>query len=702
MKNLDSLFNPKSIAIVGASSDPTKIGSTLLLNVINSGFSGNIYPINPKYEELYGLKCYKNLSSIEENIDVVCIAIPKEFVKEIIKEAAENRVKNAVIITAGFSEVGEEGRELEKDILRIAQTGGLSIVGPNCLGYFSSSAKLNLSFASSTPIAGNVAFLSQSGAFCTALLDMSIPKNLGFSHLVSIGNKSDINEIDLLENFIADERVKVIGMYLEEIKNGIKFVEIAKKSTKPIILLKPGESNEAKEAIASHTGSLAGSKEIIESACSKAGVIKVNSIKELFNTLNFFSFVKNFESIENIAILTNAGGPGIIATDSIVRNTFKLAKLSKSTVEELKANLPTTANTHNPVDVIGDSLADRYKISLDLLEKDENVDAVLVLLTPQKVTQIEETAKAIIQRAIVSEKPILPCFLGEHHLDSAFKLFYENRIPSFIEIEESVQVLVNLRKYERSLANKDEIAESSNKSRENSSEMQAFVHMNKGSTPIPEELVHSILAEHKVDVPKQRVVNNLADALDFADKLYPLAIKALSEDLPHKTELKAVFLNIKDRAELKKRYRELSGNLAKVLNRDNPRILVQEFIESKQQFFIGANRDGDIDVYETKQGFGHILALGHGGIYTEVYKDIATVLVPASLTELLKALETTKIWKIIKGFRGEEPLAIRELLLTLAKIQDIILSYPEIKSIDINPVLLTRSRAVAVDVKMYI
>lgn len=709
MSELDFLFKPKSVAIVGVSEDPVKLGSVLLSNLIKAGYDGKIYPVNPKYQKLMDLKVYPSISDIPEDIDLVCIVVPPQFVISLIEESGKKNVKGVVIITAGFKEIGKEGIEMEKEIINAAKKNNIRILGPNCLGAIIPKSKVNVSFAASKPKDGNIAFLSQSGAFCTAILDMSLEKNLGFSHFISYGNKADLNENDFIENWLEDSDVKVIGGYIEEVSAGHKLTEMytETKAKKPLIILKPGESQEAQKAISSHTGSLAGSIQTFKTAMEQSGIVIATEVNEMFNLMMSFSWNK-LPRGNRVAIITNAGGPGIIATDAIMKSGLKMAEISEETKNKIRPFLPQTASLHNPIDVIGDALAERYKAPIDILLEDDNVDAIMVVLTPQLVTQIEDTAKLIINCSKISKKPIYPVFLGGKYVTFGLQRLFDENIPAFRYIKDAVDTISAMYKYSEFLNQDfDKLTELKINSRlsisrgKYHSDIQKLV--GEKTIALPENLVTKIAQEVGIELPKQIISESLDEGISFAEKIYPVVIKATTEDIAHKTDKKALYLNISNSEDFKKSYIELENMMKNDLKISYPKILIQEQIKADEEIFIGANRDGKSNVYEKdKPGFGHLLAFGKGGIYTEVYKDIAYALVPTSRENILKNLKKTCIMKVIDGARGKAPLALEKLLDSIEAVQKMVLMYPEIESLDINPILLTEERAVCVDLKIFI
>ena len=701
MDEVNSFFSPQSVAVVGVSEDPGKLGAIIFNNLLDAGFKGNLYPVNPKYKELFWHKCYSKVAEIEDRVDLAVIVVPAPFVADVMEDCGQNGVKSVIIITAGFKEVGESGKLLEDNVMGIAKRYGMRVIGPNCLGIIAPEQGLNASFAASTPKPGNIAFLSQSGAYCTAILDMAIPTNLGFSHFVSFGNKSDIDEIDLLKMLLTDASVKVIGAYLEEVKFGQEFIKTINTSVdrKPIIVLKAGQTEEAKLAIVSHTGAIAGSSQTFRTAMEQSGIIEAKSMRDLYNLMMAFSWSK-LPKGDRVGVITNAGGPGIVATDLIIGSGLKMAHISDETQERLKKALPSTANTHNPVDVIGDALADRYQVAVQAMAEDPNVDSIVIIITPQLITQIEETAKILINAIKVYEKPIIPILLGEKYMNPALYRFYDHKFAAYRDIKDGIDVLsalVNYQKFNR--MHYSEIMHD-NKKGQHRDVVQQYVGSDKA---LPDFVVALLAQEVGLELPKQKLCKSLDEAVSFAKDIYPVVIKASNAAIAHKTDFKALYLNLGSEQELRTAYTVLEQTIREKVQTNVVEILVQEQIKFEEQMFIGANRDGGENVYEFgNTGFGHLLVFGQGGIYTEIYKDMAYGLVPATAEYIEAELNKTRVVNIINGARGKEPLAKAEYVKSILAVQKLVLLYPEIKSLDINPILLTKDRAISVDIKIFV
>jgi len=701
---METILSPKSVAIVGVSENPEKVGSVMMQNLLETGYNGRIYPINPKYTELQGRKAYPTILEVNEEIDMVAIALPYQFVEEVVDQCIEKKVKSVLIVSAGFAETGDEGKELEERITNKLRGANIRLIGPNCLGFINNKAKIDLTFARSNPGDGNIAFISQSGAFCTAILDMAAETGMGFSHVISVGNKADINENELLPYFLNNNSVKAVAIYLEEFADGKEFVSIVQRSKKPVLLIAPGSSEKSKQAISSHTGSLASSYDAVLAAVKKANIILAENSEELYKLMELINTGFTPKG-KNVAIVSNAGGPGITAVDRAEIEGLNIVDLGEKTEQKLRTILPVEASTHNPVDVLGDSKSDRYSVAIATVLEDVNVDSVVVLLTPQLMTDIEGTAEAIVELSKKNSKPIYACFLGGKDVRPAYRILQSNGIGWFNDVEETMHLIAKLADFEmRKGLNKVINSKEYVRRTRNKRDIQEFVNNNTETAVLPDELAIAIFEEFGIEMPKQLVASSLEEARDFAATIFPVAIKATSQDLAHKTDFKALHLDIRTITEFEEKYTELKEGITKITGNPSPKILVQEMIEdSKIEMFIGANRDGDSHIYEKDGvGFGHLMAIGKGGVYTEVYKDIKHVLIPEMREKVDNILSETSVSKIIDGYRGKPKLAREKFVDIIMKIQSLLITYPEIISMDINPVMLNEEKAYAVDIKLYV
>ncbi len=686
---LNKFFKPKSIAIYGVSQNPEKIASIIFYNLISSGFEGKLFPINPKYEKISSYKCYKKADSIKEDVDLAIMAIPGELVITVLEDCHKKGINRLLIISAGFAEAGEEGKVLEEKMHFLAEKYNISILGPNSLGIIIPGNNMNASFAASDAEEGGIALISQSGAICTAFLDKSNAIGIGFSHMLSIGNKTMINENDFLDYLLKDESVRVIGGYIEDFRNGRKFISMKDDLDieKPIVIMSPGETEAAKDAIKSHTGSLASSHNIIKTALSKHGIIMPSELNQMFDLLIGFEWINRFPKGNKVAILTNAGGVGILTTEALVKSGLELAKLQKDTINALRKFLPAEAHARNPIDIIGDAKADRYSKALEILADAEEVDSIMVLLTPQLVTEVEDTAKVLNTAVKSIDKPVVPVFLGGEYVESGIKRLHDNKVLCYSDLDAAVYVLDKITEYAAYL----KVKERSDLKIESESDLKKYT--NNELSALPEEEVQSLINEFNIDTPKTIIVHSVKEALISAQKIgFPLVIKALTEDVIHKTDIKAIYLNIKDSDELEKKALKLEKELMELTKKNHVSFILQEQIKADLELFIGMKRNDN---------FGNVLLFGTGGIYTEVYKDIAQVLLPASEKEFEALINSTLVSKIIDGFRGQPKLAKDKLIETMKLIQKMVLTYPEISEVDINPAMLTEDRCILADIKVF-
>lgn len=680
--DLNNLFNPKSIAIVGASEEEGKVGNVITKNILSLGYRGDVFLVNPKHENLFARKCYKSLSEIAEPVDLAVLAIPAKFIApEIEKNAA--RIKNFVIISAGFSEIGQEGKEREEKIKKIADENQLNILGPNCLGFINPGILLNATFAGGMPIAGNIALISQSGALAVAILDIAEKENLKFASVISVGNKMDIDEAELLDYLGADEKTKVIAMYLEGIRNGQRFLEKAAEisRTKPVVILKAGKTEKAQKAISSHTGALAGSDDITSAAFEKAGIIRVETTDEFFGLLQLLSFSDEMKN-ENVAVVTNAGGPGVITTDAFKDKKIKLLEISDKTREKLKQILPEESALGNPIDVLGDAHEDRYKTVLGILAKEKNVGAYLVILTPQDQTPVAKIASKVIQFKKKTDAVVAVSFIGGHRVEKAVKKLRQNNIPCFDYPDEAVE---NLEKYYQWSVRKNDIYSgnvvSINEERKQrvSEIIQKAKGENRGALYFSE-------AKKVMDLYNVKT-SEILEASGVSQ--FPIVLKVDSDKTLHKTDKGGLVLGIKNKEELDEAIERMKSNFP------GERLIIQPELPRKTELILGIKKDAI---------FGPVVVFGLGGIYTEIFKMADFIIPPISLEEIEKTLKSSKIKFLFEETRGQKPYDIKELAGIISGIAQLATEIEEIREFDINPLLIYNDgkEAVAVDVKIII
>ncbi len=689
--SLDSFFNPSSIAVVGVSNDPSKLGAVVFNNVIDAGFEGKLYAINPKCagQELYGKPCYASVADLPEAIDLVVVVVPAKFTMPVIDDAIKNKTKNISIITAGFGEVGNH--ELEDTIAEKCMANGINLLGPNCLGHISTFDKVNASFADGFPAQGNVAFVSQSGAYCSALMDWAREKGIGFSHFISIGNKALLAEDRLLDALKNDKNTTAFVFYLESLKNGKEFLRVLKEvsKTKPVVIMEPGKSQKAQAASLSHTGSLAPNYRVLEIALKGSGAIQAYTTRELFGLLEVLQYAKHNEFDGSVAILTNAGGVGVLSSDLCEDNGLDLARPSDKTIEKLKAVLPAEAAFGNPIDVIGDARADRYEAALKVLCESGEYKNIIVLLTPQMVTDATGTAEAIVKVSKEYDSVnVYAVFVGGVKVKEGRDILEANKVLNY-EYPIDVIRLLGLLKAQMAYRGVQSV---SVETKEVSAEIMTAVQAAKdeGLASLPQNVVNMIMDHYGIDYPKSGNYTDREAALAFCKNIFPapVVLKLSAPDALHKTEMKGIYLNVNDEASFDEAWNGLNGSIQK-FELKGASVLIQEMIVKATETIIGVNTDNN---------FGRIMVFGTGGIYTEVMKDTTLRILPAADFDAM--IKETKVGTILNGVRGEEPKAVGPLAETLKKVQQVVLEIPQITSIDANPALVTKDRAVVVDFKM--
>jgi len=696
--SLESFFNPKSVAIVGASRQKSKVGYEILANMIGAGYKGKIFPVNPQADTIEGLQCYPDLQSIEQVPELVVIIVPAKIVSVVMQQCVKVGTRAVIIITAGFKEVGKEGRELEEQIVQIARQAGIRIIGPNCLGVIAPANNLNASFGGALPAAGATGYLSQSGALLAAILDMANANGIGFSKLVSIGNKADVDELDIIKALGEDRDTKVIAGYLESITDGNAFVSQAERIShnKPILLMKSGGTAAGAKAASSHTGSLAGSETAYECVFERAGIIRCDSIKEQFDYAQAFAN-QPLPAGPRVAVITNAGGPGIMAADAIEREGLSFAKLTDETVNKLASELPAAANLYNPIDVLGDALADRYEFALDVVLDDPNVDTILVLLTPQAMTESAVTAESVVKVARRKPaKPILACFLGAGKVEEGVRILRDGRIPVMDCPESAVATIKVMADYVRWRSRPKRIVKLFPVNRR---KVEGIVerHLRQGIRDIGETESKEILEAYGFVTPKGSIATTSEQAANIAQQLgFPVVLKIWSPDILHKSDVGGVKVGLNSEQEVKDAFDLMMYRIppkrpeANILG-----VLVQEMCKSGKEVILGMHRDPH---------FGPLMMFGMGGIMVEVLKDVSFYLAPLTAEEAKQMLINTKTYQMLRGVRGEEGVDIEAIAEGLQRLSQLVTEFPQIQEMDINPYVVgpEGTTPIAVDARMSI
>ena len=693
---LESFFNPKSVAIVGASRQKSKVGYEILANMMGAGYQGEIYPVNPQADTIEGLKCYPDLESIKKVPELVIIVVPAKIVPAIMQQCAKVGTRAVIIITAGFKEVGKEGRELEEQISQTARQAGIRVIGPNCLGVIVPANKLNASFGGDLPAAGSIAYLSQSGALLAAIFDIANASGIGFSKLISIGNKADVGELDVIKDLSSDKDTKVIAGYLESITDGDAFVRQAEQIShiKPILLIKSGGTQAGAKAASSHTGSLAGSETAYESAFERAGIIRCDSIKQQFDYAQAFAN-QPLPAGPRVAVITNAGGPGIMAADSIEQRGLTFAKLNDETVRKLESELPPAANLYNPIDVLGDALADRYEFALNVVLDDPNVDIVLVLLTPQAMTEAAATAEVIVNISRQKPlKPILTCFLGAKKVAEGVRILREGKIPQYDATGSAVAAIKGMVNYVRWRSRPKRVVKMFPVNRR---KVEGIIerHQRQKINDIGETESKEILEAYGFVTPRGSIATSAEQAENIAKQLgFPVVLKVWSPDILHKSDVGGVRIGLENEQEVKDSFDLMMYRIPKKRPEANILgVLVQEMCKSGKEVILGMNRDPH---------FGPLMMFGMGGIMVEVLKDVSFYLAPLTAEEAKQMLINTKTYQMLKGVRGEEGVDIEAIAEGLQRLSQLVTEFPQIQEMDINPYVVgpEGTTPVAVDARI--
>ncbi len=678
---LEAIFAPQSVAIVGASPDPTKLGHRVLRNVADNGFPGRIIPIHPTASHVLNFPAYPSIAAVPEPIDLAVIVVPAAAVLAVADECGKKGVRGLVVISAGFKEVGGPGKDRERKLAELVRSYGMRMVGPNCLGVIDTISRLNASFAALMPSPGQIAFMSQSGALCTAILDWSKSEGIGFSRFVSLGNKADVDEVALLREWGGDAANRVILAYLEGIGDGAAFIAAAREVTKhtPVIAIKSGTTQAGTRAISSHTGSLAGSENAYEAAFSQSGILRANTMEELFDYALAFAYQPPISG-RRVAIVTNAGGPGIIATDAAERSGLALAQFAPATIERLQRDLPPAASVFNPIDVIGDARADRYRVALAAALADPNVDAVLVLFTPQAGSEPEATAQVIAELAAGQGKPVVASYMGAASLGPALRLLNTHRIPNYAFPERAIAALRAMaRQHEWSERPAGEYARfdvDTARVREVFARVRA-----SGRVELGEIDARDVIEAYGMRLPQSRLARSPDEAAAIGGQLgFPVVMKISSPDILHKSDIGGVKVGVPDAATARDIYELIEYRARKY----NPEatiagVLVQEQVRKGREVLVGVSRDPQ---------FGPLVVFGLGGIYVEVLKDVAFRLAPISRDEAREQIRAIRTFPLLKGVRGEPPADLAAAEEIVLRVSQLVTDFPEIVEMDINPLVI--------------
>jgi acetate---CoA ligase (ADP-forming) len=677
---LESLLNPKSIAIVGASRTKGRVGHEVVANLISAGFEGPLIPVNPGADEILGRKCYPTVTKAGTNVDLTVIAVPTASVRASVVDALEAGTRSIIIITAGFKETGAEGAALEREIAALCKARGVRVLGPNCLGLINTHHKMNASFARQMPRPGGISVLSQSGALCTAILDWAAGRHLGLAKLISVGNKADLSETDFLQALADDPETKVIVGYLESIDCGNEFMKTAEAvaSKKPVVLYKAGVTQAGVRAASSHTGSLAGADTAYGAAFRRSGIVRAETYEALFDYAMALA-MQPLPRGNRVAVITNAGGPGIMAADAVEQAGLKITSLGQGTATALKEKLPAAASVANPIDVLGDADPDRYVMAVNAAQDDPNVDAIVVILTPQAMTYPAETARAITTAAR-REKPILASFMGGADVMPGRDELVAANLPDYTSPERAVAALKAMCDYADWLRRPPRIV---TRFPVNRRRVERIVrrHLKTNLLQTGEADAKEILAAYGFSVPPGRPAATVTEALDAAQKIsYPVAMKIISPDIIHKSDVGGVRLNLDSDQEVRDAFDLM---MLRVKERAPQARIEGVYVEKMsargREVILGMTRDPQ---------FGPMLMFGLGGIFVEVMKDVTFHIAPITEAEARQMLESTRSYSVLKGVRGQRSVDLDAISTTLMRISQLVTDFPEIKEMDINPFIV--------------
>lgn len=695
---LSAFFEPKSVAVIGASSNPDKLGHAVVKNLVEGGYSGKgkVYPINPGSSQILGLQTYPSVLDVPGEIELAVIVIPYPHVPAALRQCGEKGIPAAIVISAGFREAGMEGLERERELVQIAKEYGIRLIGPNCLGVIDTFTPLNASFAAGTPPGGPMAFMSQSGALGTAVLDIALAGRLGLSKFVSLGNKADVNEIDLLQAWAEDEHSRAILIYSEGMPNGQEFIQVARQVTrqKPVIAIKSGVTQSGSRAVSSHTGSLAGSEQAYQAAFQQAGILRADSMEALFDMALAISYQPPLQG-DRIAIITNAGGPGILATDALERVGMTIARFENETIRKLEQYLPDAASAADPVDVLGDARADRYQFALQVVASDPNVDGLLIVLTPQAMTEIDETARAVGELTKQIEKPVLACFMGEARVASGIAILNEYGVPNYPFPERAARAFRAMAD-ERAIRQRpapifQDFEVNKNAVRQVFDRVRA-----EGRLSIGDFEARAIMEAYGLKIPKSEIAATPDAAIEIANRIgYPVVLKIASPDILHKTDVGGVKVGLANAEDVRDAFELMTYRAQRYV--PEARLwgcLVQEMVPSGGlEVLVGMNRDPQ---------FGPLVTFGLGGIYVETLKDVTFRVAPFSVQEAMEMLSEIRSHALLDGVRGK-PAADKDAIVdTLLRINQLVQDFPEIVELDINPLMVypRPQGAIAIDMRL--
>lgn len=696
-RQLHTLFNPKSIAVIGASDTPGRIGYSLFRNLTINGYAGTVYPVNPNRELVQGVKTYPNVAALPQKVDLAVIATRAPTVPGMVNECIANGALSAVVISAGFSEAGEDGHRLVEQIRGAVEASGMALLGPNCLGFIRPKSNLNASFTRKMPHKGGMAFISQSGALCSAVLDWSVKEHVGFSYFVSIGDMVDIGFHDLIDYFGNDPDTKAILIYMETLTQARRFMSAARSfaRTKPIIVLKVGRSHEGAKAALFHTGSITGNNQIFDAVFKRAGALRVSSIAELFDCARNLSMQRR-PTGNRLAIITNAGGPGVIATDALMDQKGVLADLSPETLRILDENMPPFWSRANPIDMLADADPARYSTALKACLRDWNVDGILAILTPQAMTDAAAVARALVEIAKDAYKTVLASFMGEDDVAEGRRILARGKIPAYEKPEDAVRSFLNMVEYQRNLRLLTETPGTiPHAFTPNAAKNRIIISdiASSGRVILTAPEVKEILTNYDIPVPKGGLAKNPREARALAADIgFPIVMKIVSPDIIYERDFGGVISDIQSEEEIDPLYARIMNTVrSKAPDACIFGVYIEEMIEKRYELLIGSKKDPI---------FGPVIAFGMGGVAVDVFKDTNIGIPPLNMALAQQLIDGTKISTLLKGYRGAAAVDVAAIQYLLYKFAYLVMDFPEIGEIDINPFAVDNRGGVVLDAKI--
>jgi acetyl coenzyme A synthetase (ADP forming)-like protein len=681
---LKAIFSPRSVAVIGASAKQHSLGRAVFANLLFAGYNGCVYPVNSKAKNVLGVRAYPNVMDVPDDVDLAVVLVPAGYVPQVLKDVGRKGCKGAIVISAGFKEIGGGGIELEHQLQVVAQEYGMAVVGPNCFGVINTdpAVSLNATFSRNFPLGGNIAFISQSGAVGVAALEYAAGEKIGFSKFISIGNKADIHENDVLEALADDPMTDVILLYVEGLENPKEFVNLAQRISekKPILAVKSGRTSEGAKAAASHTGALSGSDEVYDSLFAQCGVLRVDTLEDLFRFGIAFAH-QPLPRGRRVAIVTNAGGPGIMATDNSIRHGLELAQLDPKTKSIMMADLPPTVSLNNPIDLIGDADESRYQLAMQAVLTDDNVDGVIVICVPQMLTNLEATSKVIAQQARFSSKPVFTVYMATGDIEPSLKILEDAQIPHYRFPEDAARSLSAMARYVQWRTRpRTEIRHFEDVYPEKVREILTKAK-NEGRRFLPEPEAHAVLQAYGLPMLQSKMVRDVKEAIAAAREIgFPVVLKIVSPDIIHKVDVGGVRLNLQSEDDVKNAYNDLIQQVKTA--KENVEIwgvLVQEMVRGGKETILGMKRDPH---------FGALLMFGLGGIYVEVLRDVTFRIAPIRELGAHNMIDNIKGIKLLMGYRGEPPSDLEAIANSLSRLSQLVIDFPEIEEMDINPLIV--------------